>query len=93
MELRGIGGLMRRRKPISTLGLIADLLKAIDKSDHALNPAERLAAAIDAEDIHSDLGIRFLAKRKEVESGGVSGKIAQCVSETDATVRNDQPKS
>ena len=68
---------MRRRKPISTIALIAELLRAVDKSNTALLPAERLTAAVDAEDIHSDLGLRLTDKRREVQSGGVSGRIAE----------------
>ena len=63
---------MKRRKPRSTVALIAELLLAVDKSNFALKPDERLAAAIDAEDIHSDLGLKLTDKRREEVVGEIS---------------------
>lgn len=61
---------MKRRKNLATLELIAELLRAVHWSDNALDQSERLTAAIDAEDILSDLQLRALTKRREVQSGG-----------------------
>ena len=66
---------MRRRKSISTLGLIAELLRQVDRSNSALVPKDRLNAAIDVEDILYDLTIHAVEKRRECQSGGISGKM------------------